>query len=127
VRIDSVKYPPWGIAGGMSGGAGRAVLNPGTPQERVLAPLSDGNRLKRGDIFCLETGGGGGHGHPHDRPPAEVLADVLGGFVSREAAAKHYGVVVAGFDVDEAATAALRATRTPVKAFHRNEYVDALV
>ena len=93
VRIDSVKNPPWGIAGGMSGGAGRAVVNPGTPQERVLAPLSDGNRLKRGDIFCLETGGGGGHGHPHDRPAAEVLADVLGGFVSREAAAKHYGVV----------------------------------
>ena len=128
VRIDSVKYPPWGIAGGMSGGAGRAILNPGTPQERVLAPLSDGNRLKRGDIFCLETGGGGGHGHPHDRPAAEVLADVLGGFVSREAAAKHYGVVISDHAaVDQPATAALRATRTPVKAFHRNEYVDALV
>ena len=30
VRIDSVKNPPWGIAGGMAGGAGRAVVNPGT-------------------------------------------------------------------------------------------------
>ena len=59
------------------------MVNPGTPQERVLAPLSDGNKLKRGDIFRLETGGGGGHGHPHDRPAEEVLADVLGGFVSR--------------------------------------------
>jgi N-methylhydantoinase B len=126
VRIDSVTNPPWGIAGGMSGGVGRAVVNPGTPQERVLAPLSDGNKLKRGDIFLLETGGGGGHGHPHDRPAEDVLADVLGGFVSREAAAKHYGVVVTGHEVDQAATAALRATRTPVKAFHRNEYVDAL-
>ena len=32
VRIDSVENPPWGIAGGMSGGVGRAVLNPGTPR-----------------------------------------------------------------------------------------------
>jgi N-methylhydantoinase B len=55
-----------------------------------------------------------------------VVADVLGGFVRREAAAKHYGVVVTGHEVDQAGTARLRATRTPVKAFHRNEYVDAL-
>jgi N-methylhydantoinase B len=126
VRIDSVTMPPWGIAGGMSGGVGRAVVNPGTPHERLLAPLSDGNKLKRGDIFCLETGGGGGHGHPHDRPAEDVLNDVLGGFVSRAAAAQHYGVVVQDFEIDQGATAALRAKRTPVKAFHRNEYVDVL-
>ena len=46
VRIDSVKNPPWGIAGGMAGGVGRAVVNPGTTDERVLAPLSDGNMLQ---------------------------------------------------------------------------------
>ena len=28
VRIDSVKNPPWGIAGGMAGGAGRASSIP---------------------------------------------------------------------------------------------------
>ena len=127
VRIDSVKNPPWGIAGGMSGGSGRAVINPGTAQERVLAPLSDGNRLKRGDILRMETGGGGGHGHPFDRPEAEVLEDVLGGMVSAEAAATHYGVVISGETVDAAATAARRQNRTQVRAFHRNGYVDALV
>jgi N-methylhydantoinase B len=127
IRIDSVKNPPWGIAGGMCGGAGRAVINAGTPQERVLAPLSDGNRLKRGDILRIETGGGGGHGHPYDRPADTVLEDVLGGFVSVEAAAAHYGVVIAGEAVDEAATAARRAKRPAVRAFHRNIYVDALV
>ncbi|MEP1291478.1 MAG: hydantoinase B/oxoprolinase family protein, partial [Nitratireductor sp.] len=62
VRIDSVKNPPWGIDGGMGGGVGRATVNPGTERERVLAPLSDGNRLVRGDILRMETGGGGGHG-----------------------------------------------------------------
>ena len=126
VRIDGVACPPWGVAGGQSGRPGRAVVNPGTAKERILEPLSDGNRLQRGDVFRLETGGGGGHGHPHDRPAAQVLADVLGGFVSHAAAVQYYGVVVSGFAVDEAATARLRATRTAVKAFHRNEYVDAL-
>jgi len=126
IRIDCVTNPPWGIAGGMSGGPGRAVINPGTPQERVMAPLSDGNRLQRGDILRIETGGGGGYGHPHDRPASEVLEDVLGGFVSRAAAERLYGVAIDGHAVDEARTAALRATRYPAKAFHRNEYVDAL-
>ena len=83
VRIDSVKNPPWGIAGGMAGGAGRVVVNPGTNHERQLQPLSDGNMLKRGDVLRIETGGGGGYGHPFDRPAESVLDDVLGGFVSR--------------------------------------------
>ena len=127
IRIDCVKNPPWGIAGGMSGGPGRAVINPGLPDERVLAPLSDGNRLRRGDILRIETGGGGGYGHPHDRTPDAVLQDVLGGFVSPEAAERLYGVAIDGFAVDDARTATLRANRYPAKAFHRNEYVDALV
>ena len=82
VRIDSVKNPPWGMAGGMAGGAGRVVVNPGTNHERQLQPLSDGNMLKRGDVLRIETGGGGGYGHPFDRPPESVLDDVLGGFVT---------------------------------------------
>jgi N-methylhydantoinase B len=126
VRIDGVSNPPWGIAGGMSGGAGRAVINPGTERERVLRPLSDGNRVTRGDILRIVTGGGGGHGHPFDRPAEEVLEDVLGGFVSTEAAAKHYGVVIAAEEVDAAATATRRRKRPPARAFHRNEYVDVL-
>jgi N-methylhydantoinase B len=126
VRIDSVQNPPWGIAGGMSGGSGRAVVNPGTPQERPLSPLSDGNPLRRGDILRIETGGGGGHGHPFDRAPDFVLEDVLGGFVSEAAAAAHYGVAIKDEAVDQAATRALRAQRKPAGAFHRKEYVDVL-
>ena len=126
VRIDSVQNPPWGVAGGLCGGSGRAVVNPGTSRERLLAPLSDGNRLKRGDVLRLETGGGGGHGHPFDRPPEAVLDDVLGGFVSQEAAARHYGVVIDGNAVDAAATSARRARRPGSRRFHRHEYVDAI-
>jgi len=126
VRIDSVENPPWGVAGGMAGGTGRAVVNPGRADERVLAPLSDGNRLKRGDILRLETGGGGGRGHPFDRPPASVLRDVLDGFVSSEAATRHYGVVVRDDAVDQAATETARRNRPATRGFHRKDYVDAL-
>ena len=93
MRIDSVVNPPWGVGGGMRGGTGRAVVNPGTPHERKLAPLSDGTVLRRGDILLLETGGGGGHGHPFDRPAEQVLQDVRDGFVSVAAARRDYGVV----------------------------------
>jgi N-methylhydantoinase B len=122
LRIDGVVCPPWGTAGGQSGRPGRAVLNPGTAQEQVLAPLSDGNVVRRGDILLIETGGGGGHGHPFDRPADDVVADVEGGFVSVEAAARDYGVVAG----DRDATAALRAKRPAAKAFHRGGYVDVL-
>ena len=126
VRIDSVKNPPWGIEGGMSGGTGRAVVNPGTGQEQLLRPLSDGNKLKRGDILRIETGGGGGYGHPFDRPAEAVLEDMLGGYVSREAAERLYGVVLAGDQLDLRATEKRRADRPSVRRFHRQEYVDAL-
>ncbi|MDB5374713.1 MAG: methylhydantoinase [Belnapia sp.] len=120
IRIDSVVNPPWGVAGGMAGGSGRALVNPGRADERVLPPLSDGTVLRRGDVLRLETGGGGGWGHPFDRPEALVRADVLGGFITAEAAARDYGVILD----DPAATARLRATRAPTKLFHRRGYVD---
>ncbi|MCX7375156.1 MAG: hydantoinase B/oxoprolinase family protein [Alphaproteobacteria bacterium] len=127
VRIDSVVCPPWGTQGGLSGGTGRAIVNPGRPNERLLRPLSDGNKVKKGDILRIETGGGGGHGHPYDRPPEAVLQDVADGFVSVEAAARLYGVIIREGVPDPAATAAARATRPASRAFHRVEYVDALV
>ena len=129
IRIDGVQKPAWGVKGGHNGGAGRAVLNPGTPQERELDPFSDGNVLRRGDILQLQTGGGGGWGHPYDREPERVLADVLAQFVSRESALEDYGVVLStdGESVDAAATAARRQDRPPVDGlFHRGEYKDIL-
>lgn len=127
VRIDGVKNPPWGYAGGMSAGVGGAWVNPGTPQEYNIPPLSDGTRLKKGDILRLQTGGGGGMGHPYDRPTDLVLTDVTGGFVTAAAARQHYGVVITDADtVDAAATAVLRQTRPASKAFHRNIYLNEL-
>ncbi len=123
VRIDSVVNPPWGTAGGKSGGSGSAVVN----GERALKPLSDGNILHRGDILRLSTGGGGGYGHPYDRPAEQVLMDVLDGFVSEASALTDYGVVIRNETIDISATAAMRGDRPETKAFHRGAYVDAIV
>jgi N-methylhydantoinase B len=126
IRIDGVANPPWGVDGGLPGGVGRVTLNAGRPDERALAPLSDGHALKRGDVLRIETGGGGGHGHPFDRPAEAVLADVLGGFVGLQAAERHYGVVIRDGFVDAAATVATRRERSATGAFHGAGTVHAL-
>lgn len=128
IRIDSVANPPWGVAGGQNGRGGRCIINPGRADERELEPLSDGTILKRGDIMCIETGGGGGWGHPFDREAALVLADVRGGFITAKSARDDYGVVLSddGCAVEEAATAALRRQRFDTKLFHRKTYHDSL-
>lgn len=126
VRLDSTLNPPWGVAGGMGGGPGCVLVNPGTSRLHELAPLSDGNMLKKGDILRIETGGGGGFGHPFDRDPALVLSDVQGGFVSVEAARRHYGVAIRDGQLDETETGALRARRPGTAMFHRRRYEDTL-
>ncbi|PWS37433.1 methylhydantoinase [Falsiroseomonas bella] len=129
-RMDNVENPPWGVKGGQSGRPGRFILNPGTPEERELPRLAQGIPTKKGDVVRMESTGGGGWGHPYDREPWRVRQDVLGGFVSVEAARRDYGVVLGeGKDraVDEAATAALRSDRPMVEGmFHRHgAYRDA--
>ena len=128
MRIDSVAFPPWGVAGGQAAGSGRCVINPGQGDERVLEPLSDGNMVKRGDMVRIETGGGGGWGHPFDREPERVVQDVRNGFVSRASAEAQYGVVLTGDGAafDAAATAGRRAGRPEAKLFHRHSYCDVL-
>jgi N-methylhydantoinase B len=129
-RMENTVVAPYGVAGGSAGRTGRIVLNPDTPQERVLPALGDGIVLERGDLLRFETCGGGGWGDPLAREPWRVALDVRQGKVSPEAATRDYGVVFAetafssrerppewpnprrergGLEVDEAATAALRA------------------
>jgi N-methylhydantoinase B len=127
VRIDGIEYPPWGVNGGKAGGAGRCVINPGRAGERIVAPISDGTVVRRGDVVRIETGGGGGYGHPFDREPERVLADIRAGFVSPASAERDYGVVLGSdLDVDTAATARRRERRPPVALFHRGSCRDAL-
>jgi N-methylhydantoinase B len=129
IRQDNILFPPAGVNGGHAGRPGRCVVNPGRPDERALAPMSDGNVIRKGDVVRLHTSGGGGWGDPLDRPLDRVRRDVRGGFVSVDAAREDYGVVVnAAGVVDPAATERLRAEkRGPIRMFHRNGYFGPLV
>jgi len=108
--LERFRFRPWGAAGGRPGARTRVVLNPGTARERDLGKI-DIVTLAPGDVIAFMTPGGGGYGDPLLREPEAVLADVRAGFVSPEAAARDYGVVVDGDALDLAATGALRATR----------------
>jgi len=106
--IRSTKHivPPNGFADGRPGRTGDIWINPGRDNAKRLPTRYADYPLKDGDVFCLDTPGGGGYGDPLTRDPARVLDDVREGMVSREAAAKEYGVVLdaAASAVDEAAT-----------------------
>ena len=118
--IRSMKHviPPHGCTGGRDGRAGDIVINPDSTSAKRLPTRYADYPLRQGDIFRLDTPGGGGFGDPFEREPERVLADVREGYVSREAAERDYGVVVAetqdGLTVDAAATARKRNKETPV-------------
>ncbi len=127
-RMDNIRYPAFGVAGGMAGRPGRIIVNPGRPDERALKPLSDGNTLKKGDLVRIMTPGGGGWGSPFERPSEQVRDDVLDGFVSVQSARDDYGVVLADdlIAIDELATTALRAKLGGNERgmFHRHGYFN---
>lgn len=128
LRMDNMRWPAWGVKGGMGGGAGRIVVNPGMADERELRPMSEGNKLKKGDLVRIMTPGGGGWGSPLERAAEQVRDDVLDGFISAESAERDYGVVLSSdlTDVDAAATHARRKelARMPRGLFHRHSYFD---
>jgi N-methylhydantoinase B len=101
--------PPWGLDGGGSGAsAHNYVRKPGDadfvefdPVRMIAAPRTS---------VVTVTAGGGGWGDPLERDPAEVLNDVVEGYVSIESARDDYGVALDAVArcIDEAATRRLR-------------------
>jgi N-methylhydantoinase B len=120
--IRSMKHiiPPNGCAGGEPGRAGDIWINPDTEGAKRLPTRYADYPLKDGDVFRLDTPGGGGHGDPLARDPQRVLADVEDGIVSKDAAERVYGVVLAraahSWVLDPAATQARRAQLKTGKA-----------
>ncbi len=117
--VDRTRYPARGVRGGRPGAAGEVVLDTGdrpNPKARIdLAP---------GQVVHVNTPGGGGYGDPFERDPERVRADVIAGYVTPEAAASEYGVVVRftgrpdelvclpeQWVIDDQATKALRSKR----------------
>jgi N-methylhydantoinase B len=105
--MERTRFGPWGLAGGRASGLTSTVVNEGRVGERRLGRI-DVLRLRPNDTVTIRSSGGGGYGDPLDRDPRLVLADVRSDLLSVENAARHYGVVVTGGGVDEAATERLR-------------------
>jgi N-methylhydantoinase B len=87
--------PPRGLFGGGTGARGQWVLNEGTPREQPLEHQVGPTRtLEYGDTVTLYAPGGGGYGDPLDRPADAVRDDYLRGYISKQSALEHYGVVI---------------------------------
>ncbi len=108
---DHMRFPPWGVAGGKPGATYRCFLNKGTPDEQELGK-AEPIKVSAGDRLTMLMPGAAGYGDPLGRDPAAVGDDVIEGFVSREAAAREYGVIIDNGAVDSAATATLRKERS---------------
>ncbi|GIX10286.1 hydantoinase B/oxoprolinase family protein [Elioraea sp.] len=88
--FDRVGNPPRGRFGGGDGAPGAVLLDDGTVlRTKGFQIIPEGRRL------VLHLPGGGGMGDPRTRDPALVARDVADGLVSREAAARLYGVQIA--------------------------------
>lgn len=104
--------PPEGVLGGGPGSCAAAIVIDADGSERQVEPVGD-SLLEKGQWIRGLEAGGGGYGDPLDREPHAVLADAIERWVSIEAAAELYGVVlVEGKDglpqIDAAATQARR-------------------
>ncbi|KAJ7695422.1 Hydantoinase/oxoprolinase-domain-containing protein [Mycena rosella] len=110
-----------GGAGLHRGGNGvRIGGEPGARSSKTLVRASDGARIalpskgdfivvREGDVLEWRTWGGGGYGAPYARPAELVACEVREGLVSRKGA-ERYGVLLTDvLEVDEAATATVRA------------------
>ena len=122
--VDRTKYPAPGLLGGKSGGCGELIVdNDALPNPKALVDLGTQQ------VVHLNTPGGAGYGDPFSRDPERIREDVIAGYISPEAAAADYGVVVrfmGGADemvrlpeqwiIDETATREIRGIRPKTKA-----------
>src|SRR3954451_7804356 len=109
VRRDRHRTGPWGLFGGQAAPPCRTLLiHPDGSEEEI--PSKKVLTIRAGDIMRVWTSGGGGYGDPLARPAEVVHEDVADGRVTREGAARDYGVVVQeDGSLDHAATQTLRA------------------
>lgn len=102
-----------GLLGGGAGIGGRIRIK--DANGKYLKVPVFGTLVAAGSHLFVESAGGGGYGDPYTRAVALVQRDVLDGIVSREAARKHYGVVLStdARHLDTKATDELRAAHRP--------------
>jgi 5-oxoprolinase (ATP-hydrolysing)/N-methylhydantoinase A len=111
INPEGVGVATHGLFGGLPGGMVRAARlgGNGTPVEEY----SEGTLQTLAapeDVLEVRVGGGAGFGDPLDRSLPALRKDLADGYVSQEAAMRHYGCIIdAAGNLDEAATARHRA------------------
>ena len=83
--------PAPGYDGGAAGGVGEFVLNPGTPDEKLLSSAASDVDLPKGAVLSIRTPGGGAYGSPRARLRDAVDQDVSEDRLSAKAAKHAYG------------------------------------
>jgi N-methylhydantoinase B len=94
LRSARQKFPAPGLAGGLPGGLGAFIRNPGMPSETRLGQTTSGTPLANGDVLRVITPGGGGYGPPTERDRAAVAEDLAEGRISAAAARDVYGIEI---------------------------------
>jgi len=101
----------FGLFGGKPGSINTVEI--GYPDGATVNPKAKAiiRNIPRGAVYRQRAGGGGGYGDPHERDEQLVLADVLDGVLSVQAARDDYGVVIdpASLVLDPSATRLLRS------------------
>ena len=126
-RIDRVHCQPWGLeGGGDAAGNGIGIRSSGQWQTDFANAKVFNVRLRKGDAYMMQSGGGGGFGPAIERGPEQVARDVRLGYVSRVAARDNYGVVLRDDgSIDATATAALRRDLVQGKRTAARDDADA--
>ena len=112
VESEGHKYPPMGLFGGKDGTPSQLTYKPSNGDAVALPSKLPYHQFKAGDKLIAMRACGGGYGDPFERDPADVLDDVLDGYITRDMAERDYGVVISdALRVDTAATARQRGKR----------------
>ncbi len=118
--LDRYVLRPWGTKGGRPGTRGSAWRNPDGPGEENLGKIKV-ITLGHRDVLRMVTPAGGGYGDPLTREGERIWRDICSGLLSRDKAARDYGVIFSADGIDAEATEArrdeMRAERTAPAAF----------
>ncbi len=91
-RVERVKNPPWGLAGGHAAFGNQIEIRRKDGSATVFPNGKVNTRLAAGETYIMRSGGGGGFGDPRERDRAAVRRDVRQGYVSIEKARGEYGL-----------------------------------
>ena len=108
VRTHRRDVPPYGLEGGEPGSTSQTYL--WRDGRETLLETKITMAIQKGDRIRHVTAGGGGFGEPLERDPQAVVVDIRNEKMTRDYAARKYGVVIppGELHVDAGATASLR-------------------